>query len=572
MKRILVSALTIAIMMVGAWAMTDGAYATVETDWTQARYIEPNQDVKGNVTDGYRYEQDTYCFELPQDGVISIRFSNPLQADAKEYWDVYLVNDKYEEILSRTICGNYADTDLVKTGLPKGTYYIEVTSSSRYEVRSTDTYTLNVGYEASGNWEKEFNEDYPAATPVAVNKPYYGTIRDGFSVEADVYRFDLTTPGAVSLQVSYPQQANDEEYWEITLFNGAYDKINSWSLYGSIPRNTLTGIGLPAGTYYVKMTSSARYDVMSEDTYTLNIGFGASAYWEKEFNDDPTRATPITLGTSWSGTIYAGDYDRDLDYYAIDIPQDGEYTVRLKTKKQETSDNYWKMTLRDASYGEITSKEVPGNKTTRTIKKWLAKGRYYVQITKGESYPYNWSADVYQLRVGQERSITKAKISGIKSKYVYTGKAIAPVPVVRDNGIILSKGSSYSVSYSNNRKVGRATVYVAGIYPYVDRTSKTFKIVPKGTKIKKVNRLKKGFKVKWKQQKVQTSGYQIQYSRKSSMKSAKKKTIYGKKKTVAKIKGLKAKKKYYVRVRTFKKVNGEKFYSAWSRKTVVRTK
>ena len=49
-------------------------------------------------------------------------------------------------------------------------------------------------------------------------------------------------------------------------------------------------------------------------------------------------------------------------------------------------------------------------------------------------------------------------------------------------------------------------------------------------------------------------------------------TVTSNKTTSKKIKSLKAKKKYYVRVRTYKTVNGTKYYSGWSTKKYVTTK
>ena len=90
-------------------------------------------------------------------------------------------------------------------------------------------------------------------------------------------------------------------------------------------------------------------------------------------------------------------------------------------------------------------------------------------------------------------------------------------------------------------------------------------ILPKGTKITSLKKGRKQAAVKWKKQTKQTDGYEIQYSTKKDFsKSVKTKRITGKKKTSAVIKKLKAKKTYYVRIRTWKKVNGERYYSLWS--------
>ena len=49
-------------------------------------------------------------------------------------------------------------------------------------------------------------------------------------------------------------------------------------------------------------------------------------------------------------------------------------------------------------------------------------------------------------------------------------------------------------------------------------------------------------------------------------------TVKGYKKTSKKVTKLKAKKKYYVRIRTYKTVSGTKYYSEWSKTKTVRTK
>lgn len=68
------------------------------------------------------------------------------------------------------------------------------------------------------------------------------------------------------------------------------------------------------------------------------------------------------------------------------------------------------------------------------------------------------------------------------------------------------------------------------------------------------------------------TGYQIRYSTSSKMTKAKTVTVKGYSKVSRKISKLKAKKKYYVQVRTYKTVSGVKYCSAWSAKKYVKTK
>jgi hypothetical protein len=55
------------------------------------------------------------------------------------------------------------------------------------------------------------------------------------------------------------------------------------------------------------------------------------------------------------------------------------------------------------------------------------------------------------------------------------------------------------------------------------------------------------------------------------MKKASSKTVKGAAKNSLKVKKLKAGKKYYVQVRTYKVVNGSKKWSSWSPKKSVKT-
>lgn len=103
-------------------------------------------------------------------------------------------------------------------------------------------------------------------------------------------------------------------------------------------------------------------------------------------------------------------------------------------------------------------------------------------------------------------------------------------------------------------------------------TKNTETVKPKKTSIKKLSKGKKKFTVTW--AKVSgVKGYQIQYSSdKKFKKNNKSVTVTKQKTTKATVKKLKSKKKYYVRVRTYKTVNGKKIYSSWSKVKSVKTK
>jgi len=178
-----------------------------------------------------------------------------------------------------------------------------------------------------------------------------------------------------------------------------------------------------------------------------------------------------------------------------------------------------------------------------------------------------------ELHCDTKVSLSKAKVTLSKTSYVYSGSACKPSVKVSIDSVVLKKGTDYKVSYSDNTDVGTATVTVKGKGNCKGTVKTTFKIKPQPTTLSDVTAASKAFTAKWKKQAVQTTGYEIQYSKDKNFKSGNKKVIVSKKTTTSKkISGLEAKKTYYVRVRTYKTVNGANYYSAWSGKKSVKTK
>ena len=173
------------------------------------------------------------------------------------------------------------------------------------------------------------------------------------------------------------------------------------------------------------------------------------------------------------------------------------------------------------------------------------------------------------------------KASSIKLKatsLTYNGKVRTPKVIVKDRtGKTLVKNTDYTVSYAKGRKyVGKYAVKITFKGKYSGTKTLYFTIKPKATSISSLKAGSKKFTVKWKKQATQTTGYQVQYSASSKFSKAKTVTV-GKNTTVSKkISKLSGKKKYYVRVRTYKtvKINGKsiRIYSGWSKVKTVTTK
>ena len=220
------------------------------------------------------------------------------------------------------------------------------------------------------------------------------------------------------------------------------------------------------------------------------------------------------------------------------------------------------------------SKHLKANKPdTLTISGLSGDKVYYVRVrsytnVNGKVYYGAWS-DVKSIKTANN-DITKATVSGISTK-AFTGKAITQNVTVKVGNTVLKNGTDYTVSYSNNKKVGKATVKITGKGKYGGVITKTFKINPAKQEIQKLTAKSKAFFVDW-AQKGSATGYEIQYATNSKFTGAKKVTITNNKTDKTTVSKLSANKKYYVRVRSYTTVGGTKYYGAWSATKTVTTK
>ena len=228
----------------------------------------------------------------------------------------------------------------------------------------------------------------------------------------------------------------------------------------------------------------------------------------------------------------------------------------------------------NANMSGAVSKHLTANKPdTLTVSGLSGDKTYYVRVrsytnVNGKVYYGAWS-DIKSIKTANN-DIAKASVSGISTK-AFTGKAITQNVTVKVGNTVLKNGTDYTVSYSNNKKVGKATVKITGKGKYGGVITKTFKINPAKQEIQKLTAKSKAFFVDW-AQKGSATGYEIQYATNSKFTSAKKVTITNNKTDKTTISKLSGKKKYYVRVRSYTTVKGTKYYGAWSASKSVTTK
>ena len=253
-----------------------------------------------------------------------------------------------------------------------------------------------------------------------------------------------------------------------------------------------------------------------------------------------------SLFVSWGkyGTTY---------FYCKDWNSSKEFDL-TRTFDEPTSPHNYKFYVTDMG------KKPGGFKTWAQI----VKRRVKLGVADGIS----WIISAFYPSYGAA-ALDRAKIT--VEDQVYTGKALKPTVKVVLNKKNLKKGTDYTVTYSNNKKIGTATVTIKGKGNYNGTKTATFKILPEAVSGLKLTAGKWQMTASWKKVSGVT-GYQLQYYPKGSSSSAKKVTISSSKTVKKTIKSLKKGRVYYLRIRSYKKVNGSNYYSAWSTKKKVTIK
>lgn len=321
---------------------------------------------------------------------------------------------------------------------------------------------------------------------------------------------------------------------------------------------------------------------------------------------------PAFTGTAASGAPYVIDYEGwfgadnkficNSDYWNKAYVEQGRCDGLISSFKTDTTYTYQlyvKLTDKAAAEGYVFSPNTKLQVNGKIVEcvqypnkgdlSWMA-GTKLTMTPAAAAHTHTYKKTITKATTSKNGSIvTKCSVCGaVKSKsiiyypktiklsttnYTYGGNVKKPgVKVVGSNGKTIS-ARNYTVSYARGRKnVGKYTVKITFKGNYSGKKNLYFTIKPKATSISNLTASKKAFTVKWKKQSSQTTGYQLQYATNSKFSKAKTVTISRNSTTSKKISKLSARKKYYVRVRTYKTVNGVKYYSAWSKAESVTTK
>lgn len=334
----------------------------------------------------------------------------------------------------------------------------------------------------------------------------------------------------------------------------------------------------------------------------------------------PYIVAAAALVKSWNPLLTNDEVIYLLKQYSVTLPdfypQDelSYYCVKLSSFIKDHCEHHYERCItpaEEAQDGEIfflcekcdnvdrqeeisRVKEISLSQSTYVYNGDVRKPKVIVKDCKGNSlqkdidyqvrYPDNAiNVGNYEVRVtlqgkykGEKRlsyQITKAKPISIPLDYIsytYDGKIKTPIPkVIGKNNLLLKSGIDYTVSYSAGRKnVGIYTVRIQMQGNYQGTFERKFRIYPKPIDFSSPVLQRGAITLIWKKYTTQITGYQIKFADNASFQNAKLYTITDYNRTSKKISGLIKGKKYYAMIKTYKKVDGVSYTSAWSKPVV----
>lgn len=397
------------------------------SDINNATVINPN-----SVTDGTFNERSSqfYMFELNSQANVSIEFSHSYIDYNYSIGRVYFYNSNNSIIYDMGFVGNNTGNYVMSpVGLPAGTYYIKIDSSTK----ESYSYSLKVNTNYSSNWEKEFNETPLEANSISVNTNYYGSCVT--SSDRDNFEFTLNNPGYISFDFQHSYVDYSYSIVSVSLYNSDNSELCSYRIDGN-NTGTLesTPIGVPAGTYYFKVNSSTSYQF----TYEFKVNYTSTNNWEKEFNDLPQTSNIISL----ENVIY-GSYisPSQKDYFSFSLNNTSDLTLSISHSYVDYSYTILSVSILDSSNQSVISKNLVGNNIGTEVFEItdLPSGDYYVLINSYSSTPYTYG---FRLSTtGNDNVIPSYKDNIELDKPQTPSDPVKPDNTVNVTGIKLNKNS-----------------------------------------------------------------------------------------------------------------------------------
>ena len=440
------------------------------------------------------------------------------------------------------------------------------------------------------------------------------TITDNLdsSDDAKYYKFTVPATGYFSVTLKKVDPTLDVgNGWKFTVYDIDGNEICGYSTSTS---GTTEKLPFKKGKqFYVKVAQTDYWYSMGSPKYTLRVNMIESSQWETEDNDTFKTANVLKCGSVKKANLW-NNYDED--YYKFTVDKTGYFIINFS---RDMAGYGFHMSIYDKNFNELDYwSDIESSITTQKYN-FPKNTVVYIKITREDSWTSLAGVD-YSIKVASVArtdweietmagadSSWQTRITGVKalSKYKTYGslyrdydndvyKVIVPAKgvmsvVFTPNDAENNLGDGYKISIYNKigrliktenevtkRAIIRQHVVAGTYYVVVEKQDSVSNVAKKEYSISAVVpsvsapavtglSVKAGTKkatISWTKASG-VSGYQIQYSRSSSFKAGKTVNVSASSKTYI-AKNLYSKNRYYVRIRSYKKVNGKIVWGKFS--------
>ena len=327
------------------------------------------------------------------------------------------------------------------TGLNMGGFE---SSSARNTLLTSGVFVGLDNYEIEGWLASKARNAYVSVTPANFNASSSSTVRYLTSYASNSNRAagnaKLVKIGEDRFLVAWGILETDSSSW-----------YSNFKASGRIGYVFVDGNGNPTSQTY-------EADAMLSEVEPVVVG-DYVAWYTPDF-DDNNRPIYYGIGTSSEQLEILSQ----VPLSEVDVAAIPAETFDYKAHTPKPSLSFQGTTLAEGSYYTISSYQNNVNAGTAKIVLSAAPNQKRFKGTRTINFTI------------KRRNLSETNVGTI-AKLTYTGSALTPVPTVSYNGTKLTHNTDFTTSYTNNTKVGTATVKLTGKGNFTGSVSTTFTIV-----------------------------------------------------------------------------------------------
>ncbi len=322
---------------------------------------------------------------------------------------------------------------------------------------------------------------------------YVGTAIQSFAITAKE-----ATYLSVSLITSTYTYDGSEKTPAVTVMDGIVALAEETDYTVSYSNNINIGVGI------ITITGKGNYTGATTQTFTItgkSVSLLTLSLETYSYTYDGTSKNPAVTVKDGEVLLVAGT-DYTISYY--NNVSSGTASVIITGKGSYIGTKSVTYTISSKSVSQLTMSLGATNflydGTAKTPSVALKDGARTLSVGTDYSVTYdnnvkagiasvsvigngNYTGTMTQSFVIAGKGISTLAIQLEKANYTYDGNTKTPAVAVKDGTITLVNGTDYTLSYTNNKNVGAATVTVSGIGNYTGTATQTFAITGKSTSL-----------------------------------------------------------------------------------------